>query len=263
MLGWSMNLFRIRGIRLEVHFSFFLLLAFIAQEGWGEAGWPGLLWSVATILAFFTCVVLHELGHSFTAMHFGIGVRRILLMPIGGMAEFDDIPRQPLREFLMTIAGPAVNFLIVAVLWFYPLADDLDTIAKHSLQGLIEQVFIANLVMGCFNLLPAFPMDGGRILRALLATRLPYLRATFWAATTGKILAGLGVVIALAAPAWHLAEQPFYMLAVLFAFIFLAGESEYRAVKRREIDDAHWRSVLARIYEVTPPATEPPAAVQS
>ena len=87
-----MNLFRIRGIRLEVHFSFFLLLAFVAQEGWSEAGWSGVLWSVATILAFFTCVVLHELGHSFTAMHFGIGVRRILLMPIGGMAEFDDIP---------------------------------------------------------------------------------------------------------------------------------------------------------------------------
>ena len=194
-----MNLFRIRGIRLEVHFSFFLLLAFVAQEGWSEAGWSGVLWSVATILAFFTCVVLHELGHSFTAMHFGIGVRRILLMPIGGMAEFDDIPRQPVREFLMTIAGPAVNFVIVGVLWFVPLGDDTGTVAKHSLEGLLGQVFIANLVMGCFNLLPAFPMDGGRILRALLATRLPYLRATFWAATVGKVLAGLGVVIALAA----------------------------------------------------------------
>ncbi len=258
-----MNLFRIRGIRLEVHFSFFLLLAFVAQEGWSEAGWSGVLWSVATILAFFTCVVLHELGHSFTAMHFGIGVRRILLMPIGGMAEFDDIPRQPVREFLMTIAGPAVNFVIVGVLWFVPLGDDTGTVAKHSLEGLLGQVFIANLVMGCFNLLPAFPMDGGRILRALLATRLPYLRATFWAATVGKVLAGLGVVIALAAPTLNLATEPFYMLAVLFAFIFVAGESEYRAVKRREIDDAHWQTVLARIYAVTPSPVEPPPALQS
>ena len=140
-----MNLFRIRGIRLEVHFSFLLLLAFVAQEGWSDAGWSGLLWSVATLVAFFACVVLHELGHSFTAMHFGIGVRRILLMPIGGMAEFEDIPRQPMREFLMTIAGPAVNFVIVGVLWFLPLGSGGDSVAQHSLDGLMEQVFIANL----------------------------------------------------------------------------------------------------------------------
>ena len=258
-----MNLFRIRGIRLEVHFSFFLLLAVVAQEGWSDAGWSGLLWSVATLVAFFACVVLHELGHSFTAMHFGIGVRRILLMPIGGMAEFADIPRQPMREFLMTIAGPAVNFVIVGVLWFLPLGGGGDSVAPHSLEGLIEQVFIANLVMGCFNLLPAFPMDGGRILRALLATRLPYLRATFWAATVGKVLAGLGVVGALAAPALNLGTEPFYMLAVLFSFIFFAGESEYRAVKRREIADAHWRMVLARNCTVAPLPVEPPPALQS
>ena len=258
-----MNLFRIRGIRLQLHFTFFLLLAFVAQEGWVEAGWLGLLWSVATILAFFTCVVLHELGHSFTAMRFGIGVRRILLMPIGGMAEFEDIPRQPLREFLITIAGPAVNFAIVGALWFSPLRATGDLIEKYSLAGLIEQVFVANLVMGCFNLLPAFPMDGGRIFRALLATRLPYLRATFWAATIGKIVAGLGVFAALAAPWVGLTDEPLYMLAVLFSFIFIAGEIEYRAVKRREIDDAHWRAVLARLYAPNPPRTEEPPVLTS
>src|SRR6266566_4552253 len=101
MLGWSINLFRIRGIQLAVHASFFLLLAYVANGGWHEEGLSGLLWSVATLLTFFACVVLHELGHSFTAMHFGIGVRRILLMPIGGMAEFEDIPRQPSRELLI------------------------------------------------------------------------------------------------------------------------------------------------------------------
>ena len=254
-----MNLFRIRGIRLEVHFTFLLLLAFVAQDGWAEARWPGLLWSVATIIAFFSCVVLHELGHSLTAMRFGIGVRRILLMPIGGMAEFDDIPRQPLREFLMTIAGPAVNFAIVGALWFIPLGDDGEVIQKYSLAGLVEQVFVANLVMGCFNLLPAFPMDGGRILRALLATRLPYLRATFWAATVGKVLAGLGVVVALATRRLGLTDEPLYMLAVLFSFIVIAGEIEYRAVKRRETDDAHWRDVLARLNLLHPrPVEEPP-----
>ena len=113
-----MNLFRIRGIQLAVHVSFLLLVALVAQEGWADDRWTGLFWNVATLLVFFTCVILHELGHSFTAMRFGVGVRRILLMPIGGMAEFDSIPREPSREFLITLAGPAVNFVIAAALWF-------------------------------------------------------------------------------------------------------------------------------------------------
>jgi Zn-dependent protease len=253
-----MNLFRIRGIQLQLHFTFFLLIAFIAQDGWTEGRWAGLLWSVATVLAFFACVVLHELGHSLTALRFGIGVRRILLMPIGGMAEFDDIPRQPLREILMTIAGPAVNFAIVGALWFVPLGTENGVIPPYSLPGLLEQVFVANLVMGCFNLLPAFPMDGGRILRALLATRLPYLRATWWAAAVGKVLAGLGVVAALAAPWLGLTDEPLPMLAILFSFIVIAGEIEYRAVKRRELDDAHWRDVLARVDLGSPRSGQEP-----
>ena len=253
-----MNLFRIRGIQLQLHVTFFILIAFIAQDGWVEARWTGLLWSIATVLAFFTCVVLHELGHSLTARRFGIGVRRILLMPIGGMAEFDDIPRQPLREFLITVAGPAVNFAIVGALWFVPLGADHGDVLRYSLAGLVEQVWVANLVMGCFNLLPAFPMDGGRILRALLATRLPYVRATLWAAAVGKVLAVLGVALALAAPWLGLTDEPLYLLAVLFSFIFIAGEIEYRAVKRREVEDAHWRDVLARLDVPNRARSEPP-----
>jgi Zn-dependent protease len=258
-----MNLFRIRGIQLQLHVTFFLLLAVVAWDGWADGQWTGLLWSVATILAFFTCVVLHELGHSLTAIRFGIGVRRILLMPIGGMAEFDEIPRQPRQEFLMTIAGPAVNFVIAGVLW--------------SIFGWPEQAYPAdatgfahlllhwNLLMGCFNLLPAFPMDGGRILRSLLATRLPYAIATFWAATVGKILCVVGILAALFVPTWlHPDEGPLYMAAVLFAFIFVAGEIEYRAAKRRELDEAHWKTVLERLQRPAPPPVvlnEPSAIV--
>src|SRR5207244_11707330 len=117
MLGWSLNLFRVRGILLAVHFSFFLLLAVNAFDGWAESGWPGLWWNTAALLTFFACVVLHELGHSFTAMRYGIGVRRIPLMPVGGMAEFDTIPRQPRREPVITRAGPAVNFRIAPGPW--------------------------------------------------------------------------------------------------------------------------------------------------
>jgi Zn-dependent protease len=106
-----------------------------------------------------------------------------------------------------------------------------------------------NLLMGCFNLLPAFPMDGGRILRAGLATQLTYVRATFWAVSVGKVLCVIGFGVA-----------AFYepMLMLLFAFIFFVGEMEYRAVKRREIDDAHFRATLARLYTVEPPLEEPP-----
>ena len=248
MLGWSINLFRVRGIQLSVHASFFLLLAWIANEGWKAGHWVGLIWSTSLLLLFFACVVLHEFGHSFTAMHFGIGVRRILLMPIGGMAEFDSIPRQPWREFLITLAGPAVNFAIVAALW---LAVGVSQTADYSLdpRGLAQFLLRANLVMGCFNLLPAFPMDGGRILRAILASRLPYLKATGIAATVGKIVCVIGVAYGISD--WN------PMLTILFTFIFVAGEAEYRAVQRREIEDARWREMLARYY-APPPPNEPP-----
>lgn len=250
-----MNLFRIRGIQLAVHYSFFLLLAYFANEGWNDYGATGMWWSIAMLVAFFTCVVIHELGHSFTAMAFGINVRRILLMPIGGMAELDEIPRQPWREVLITLAGPAMNFVIAGALWkFVPTHN---YIAQYSLDGLLWQLFWANIVMGTFNFLPAFPMDGGRILRALLAFKLPYLRATFWAATVGKVVAVLGAIGALLAPQLGLSGQPMYMLAILFAFIFFAGEAEYRGVKRREEIEAHWRVVMARGYQ--PPPNPPPA----
>lgn len=242
-----MNLFRVRGIQLSVHFSFFLLLGVNAFVGWSDSGQSGLFWHTAALLAFFTCVVLHELGHSFTAMHYGIGVRRILLMPIGGMAEFDSIPRQPSRELLITIAGPAVNFVIAGLLWlFLPAPNETDVMTATDFGHLLLQW---NVLMGCFNLLPAFPMDGGRILRAGLATRLSYLRATLWAVTVAKVLCVIGFAIA----AFY---EPLLML--LFGFIFFVGEMEYRAVKRREIEDAHFRASLARYYAAEPPVEEPP-----
>lgn len=258
MLTWSLNVLRIRGIQLAVHVSFFLLLGFIAWEGYAEDGWIGLGWNVATLLAFFTCVVLHELGHSFTARRFGVSVRRILLMPIGGMAEFDAIPRQPSRELLITLAGPAMNFAIAATLWAlvgvpagWPGAPVGSVDFTADATGFLQLLLTWNLLMGLFNLVPVFPMDGGRILRALLATRLPYLRATFVAASVGKVLAAAGVLAALL-----VYDLP--LTALLFAFIFYAGEMEYRAARRRELEDAHWREMLARLAIPPPPTEEPP-----
>ena len=252
MLGWSMNLFRIRGIRLAVHFTLFPLLALAAFDGWSAdegGGWMGMAWSLGLLILVFACVVLHELGHSLMAMRFGVQVPRILLLPIGGMAELDDMPREPRREILIAVAGPAVNVVIVAVLslvagWptevFFGDYPD-------SVSGMAHLLVHFNVMMGTFNFLPAFPMDGGRVLRALLAMKLPYLRATLWAATIGKALALAGIGVALGGPWMGWSEHPHYQMAVLFGFIFVAGELEYRAVKRREAEAAHWHEVFARL----------------
>ena len=241
-----MNLFRIRGIQLAVHGSFFLLLAYYAWQGWTEAGAAGAAWSMAMVLAFFACVILHELGHSFTARRFGVNVRRILLMPIGGVAEFDSIPRQPRSELLITLAGPAVNFVIAAVLAiFVRFPSDWEaTGLPLTLAELGRYLLVANIVMGCFNLVPIFPMDGGRILRALLAMRLPYVKATFWAMSIGKVLAMLAVVAALYFES--------YLVAGLFVFILIAGDAEYRHVKRSDAAKAHWAETLRRLYQEPP-----------
>ena len=116
MLGWSINLFRIFGIQLAIHVSFLLLLAYFGWQGWGLGGAQRMLWSTLLIVLFFACVILHELGHSLTARRYGVRVPRILLLPIGGMAEFDRIPRRPAEELFITVAGPAVNFFLVLLL---------------------------------------------------------------------------------------------------------------------------------------------------
>ncbi len=254
MLGWSINLFRIFGIRLAVHVTFFLLLAFVAWQGWQDGGWAGLVWQVILVSAFFVCVVLHELGHSLTARRYGVNVPRILLMPIGGMAEFDHVPRRPSAEFLITIAGPAVNFAIAALLlpfvWRYVLG--ADDVAEYSTAETFTVLFEWNLVMGFFNLLPIYPMDGGRILRSILALWLPYLNATWWAVTVTRFLAPVFSFIAFYYLGWK-------MLGILFIFIFFAGNAEYRVLRRREQEAAYWAEAARRIVTAAPPpATEPP-----
>jgi Zn-dependent protease len=258
MLGWSINLFRVFGIQLAVHASFLLLLAYYGYEGWREGGLPGLVWSVALIVLFFVCVILHELGHSLTARRYGVRVPRILLLPIGGMAEFDHVPRQPKAELLITIAGPAVNFVLAAILFaasWHGLAPDADA-PVYSVASILEELWLWNLVMGVFNLLPVFPMDGGRILRALLAFKLPYLRATWWAAMASKILAPL-----LACVAFFYLHQ--VMLGVLFLFILFVGDAEYKQTLRRDQEERYWAELARRlpVAEAAPPGDEPPRLI--
>ena len=254
MLGWSINLFRVFGIQLAVHASFFLLLAYYGFDGWTDGGGPGLVWNVGLILLFFVCVVLHELGHSLTARRYGVNVPRILLLPIGGMAEFDRIPRKPSQELLITLAGPAVNFVLAAALlplvWHGLFSDE--EAAAYSVTNLIAQLWFANLVMGTFNLLPVFPMDGGRILRALLALKLPYLRATYVAALIAKCLCPV-----LAAVAFFYFHAP--LMGVLFIFIFFVGDAEYRQTLRREQEALHWSEMARRVNSNITAGGGPPA----
>lgn len=253
-----MNLFRVFGIQLSVHATFFLLLAYAGYAGWADGGTAGLVWRVTLTVGFFLCVVLHELGHSLTARRYGVQVPRILLLPIGGMAEFDRIPRRPSAEFLITIAGPAVNYVIAALLlpvvWGYLLGTEV--IADYSPAELVTQLFWANLVMGTFNLLPVYPMDGGRILRSILALWLPYLRATWWAVMVARLLAPILAFVAIY-------YFNYWMLGVLFLFIFMAGNSEYRLLQLREREAAYWAEVARRVAENRPPddGREPPLIV--
>lgn len=230
MRGWSIALFRLFGIRLEIHATFLLLLAYVGYEGWRAAGALGLAASVLFVVMIFACVVLHELGHSLVAKRFGIGVSRIMLLPIGGMALFDSIPRQPAKELAITAAGPAVNFLIVALLLPFSNWREFSLGALSvplDASGVADALVVVNLIMGLFNLLPVFPMDGGRILRALLATRLPYTRATFLAARIGQVLA-------LAGAAAVLLLGGSLITVLLLVFIFVGAGLELRYVERTE-----------------------------
>jgi Zn-dependent protease len=255
MLGWSMNLFRIRGIQLSIHASFLLLLAYVAWAGWREAQWTGAAWSIGCILALFVCVTLHELGHAIAAGWFGVKVPRIMLLPIGGMAEMETIPRRPREEIIIALAGPAVNYVIIGVLMIFvrfPHGLNWNYI-ELSPAGFGRYLVLVNIMMGVFNLLPAFPMDGGRVFRALLAMRFTYLRATQIAVAVGKIVALSG--------ATYLIYKGNYLGGVLFVFIIFAGERELRSVARLEQVAAHWREMQARFYQEPPPADVPPRII--
>ena len=226
----SLRLARVFGIDIAVHWTFALLIAwivFVSAEQ--HAGPGGIIVSVAFVLAIFLCVVLHELGHALMARRFGVQTRHITLLPIGGVAALERIPTEPVQELLITIAGPLVNLVIAGVL-VVGIRSFGDTqvpggLLKTSTLGFFGQLAAANLVLFVFNLLPAFPMDGGRLLRALLAMRLEYARAT-------SIAAGVGAVTAVGFVAWGLfAGSP--LLVIVAVFVYLGGQAEASAAVQR------------------------------
>ena len=198
----SFPLFRVRGIGIRVHVTFPLILIWGAiQFGWLQAGGlSGAVFGVIVFLLLFGIVILHELGHSFAAQYYGVPVRQIVLLPIGGVAQLERMPEAPGQEFVIAIAGPLVNFVLALILYVAGLAIGhsfgslslgamFDNMSRYSLAALYNYIFVTNLFLGIFNLIPAFPMDGGRVLRALLATQMNYVTATRIAVVIGQNLA--------------------------------------------------------------------------
>lgn len=251
-MRWSYTVARIAGIDVDVHATFLILLAWVALADYEQARTASAaVVGVLVTLAIFASVVLHEFGHALTAARFGVRTRSITLLPIGGVARLERIPDRPRQELAIAIAGPAVTLGIAIVLYLAlrlaggPIV--LSSMAHVSLRSFVAQILWVNVVLLGFNLLPAFPMDGGRVLRAALAMRMTFARATDIAARTGKAFA---LIFALAG--LFVVNNPF--LVIIAAFVWLsaaaeAGAAQVKAsvgdvrVERAMITDVHTLSV--------------------
>ena len=233
-MRWSFSLLRVFGIDIRVHVTFFLILIFGAMQ-WSALGVPGMAFGGLEMILIFACVVLHELGHSVVAIHYGVPVREIVLLPIGGVAMMGRNPSRPVHELLIALAGPLVNVVIAGVLFlvltFTPLRGHVDLhalvggTARPSVALMMTLLLNVNIALVVFNMIPAFPLDGGRVLRALLAMKMPAPRATHIAASIGQVAA---VLLGL----WGLMGGDVLLLFVA-AFIFFGAGAESAQMRQR------------------------------
>jgi Zn-dependent protease/CBS domain-containing protein len=252
-MRWSFKFARVAGIDLRVHITFFLIVILGASQ-WSRFGPAGMAFGAGLILLLFLCVTLHELGHSVVAQRFGVEVKEIILLPIGGVAMLSRIPRKPSQELFIAIAGPLVNVVIfVAIVLGLGVSTAMgrmdlnDLVRTHSQAG--PSVFVAlkfllnaNAALVLFNMIPAFPLDGGRILRAILAMRMPHVRAT-------QISASIGQIAAILLGMWGLMGGGILVVLVA-AFIFFAAGAENRegqastVLASHRVGDAYNRHAL-------------------
>ncbi|RUV60321.1 MULTISPECIES: site-2 protease family protein [unclassified Mesorhizobium] len=228
-MSWSLNLGTIAGTTVRVHFTFLLLLVWIWLTHYRIGGTPAAWEGVAFIIAVFACVVLHEFGHIAAARYFGIGTPDITLFPIGGVARLERMPEEPGQEFVIAVAGPLVNVAIAALIFaLIGGSAGVEQMAgiEDPRMNFLARLAGVNVFLVLFNMIPAFPMDGGRILRAALAARLSWSRATQIAATIGQGLAFVFGFVGL-----------FYNPLLIFIgiFVYLAAAAEAQNAQIREV----------------------------
>ncbi|MFZ0710160.1 MAG: site-2 protease family protein [Terrimicrobiaceae bacterium] len=228
-MKWSYRVASVAGIQVRIHLTFLLLLGFYAWIYYTEGGAKAAVDGVAFTLLIFLCVLLHEFGHAFAAKAFGIRTPDITLLPIGGVARLEKMPANPWQELIIAIAGPAVN-VVIAIFVFLVIGGVLPLheflLIDTASGSLLAKLLFVNVLLVAFNLIPAFPMDGGRVLRALLATQMRYAAATRLAARVGQVIAGLFIVVSLTG------GPP--MLGFIALFVFLGAQQELAYARLRE-----------------------------
>jgi Zn-dependent protease/CBS domain-containing protein len=228
IMSWSWRIGRIAGIDVFVHFTFLLLVGWVALEHYlAHNDWTEALVGLTFVLALFAIIVLHELGHALAARRYGIQTRDITLLPIGGVARLERMPDEPRQELVVALAGPAVN-VVLAIGLYVGLTlsrglSPLDSTVRVG-GGFLDQLFWVNVTLVVFNMLPAFPMDGGRVLRALLAMRLDFVRATQIAAWIGQ---GMAVLFGFLG----LMFNPFLLFIALFVWLGASQESSFAQIR--------------------------------
>jgi len=244
-MRWSFHIARIAGIDVKIHVTFLLLLAFYGFLFYGQGGISGAAQGVLFISLVFFCVLLHEFGHALAARRFGIHTPDITLLPIGGLARLERMPEKPMQELIVAIAGPLVNVAIILLLFPFASGNVDDMNFERFGAGLVTMVMYANIVLVLFNLIPAFPMDGGRVLRALLAMKLDYVRATNIAATIGQSFAIVGGLYAL------LSGKA--LLALVAMFVFVGAQNEAAHAQMRSVSNGlRVRDAMITRFEALP-----------
>ncbi|CUJ93108.1 Putative zinc metalloproteasec/MT2700 [Ruegeria denitrificans] len=240
-MTWSFSLGRLLGSELRVHVTFFLLLAWVGFAAYASGGLPAAIENLFFVLALFACVVAHEFGHVLMARRYGIKTPDITLLPIGGLARLERMPEKPMQEVWVALAGPAVNIVIWIILVALGAGMPLETMAQidTTIPGLLNRLAYVNLLLAAFNMIPAFPMDGGRVFRALLCLKMDRVKATRIAVIGGQI-------VAVAFGFWGLSTGN-AILVLIAVFVFIAANSEGQDVAMRSIA----RRVLARDAMIT------------
>jgi Zn-dependent protease/predicted transcriptional regulator len=249
-MKWSLYIGKAFGIKIFIHWTFLILVFWIIQmQILQKHGLKEILWNIAFVFAVFACIVLHELGHALTAKRFNATTRDIILLPIGGLARIENLPEKPMQELLVAVMGPAVNIAISAVLFVILQVSNAFPASIRNVDitqtNFLFQLFSINIFLALFNFIPAFPMDGGRVLRALLSLKLPRVKATRFAAYTGQFIAILFVILGFS-------YSP--MLMFIGFFIFLGAHVEASTEETRSVlGKIKVSDVLMQRYSVLKP----------